>query len=222
MTFCHEHFHLGVLPSSRRHSRDKSNVACTPLRVRYGRQTRTTLQLRLGKQLAPAPSLRSNLPPGLCPRVGVGSGRFSYSGWDLKHIFIQFTHSGWSRCAASTSKSGIHIPSELRRSPATPINCRPTGVESEENPFPCVPLVETITSPSNAFIKHCVKLRTSSSYRRAAKTLLVVGSTPLRLVPSIPVGRRIASFNLWAFVSSVFHKIIYSYPSKSIYLCMSI
>nr|XP_007156459.1 hypothetical protein PHAVU_003G287700g [Phaseolus vulgaris]ESW28453.1 hypothetical protein PHAVU_003G287700g [Phaseolus vulgaris] len=37
-----------------------------------------------------------------------------------------------------------------------------------------------ITSPSNPFVKHCLKLRNSSSYRRAHASALVVGATPIR------------------------------------------
>ncbi|KAG2409073.1 hypothetical protein LR48_Vigan01g146200 [Vigna angularis] len=37
-----------------------------------------------------------------------------------------------------------------------------------------------ITSASNPFVKHCVKLRNSSSYRRAHASALVVGATPIR------------------------------------------
>jgi len=37
-----------------------------------------------------------------------------------------------------------------------------------------------ITSASNPFVKHCLKLRNSSSYRRAHASALVVGATPIR------------------------------------------
>jgi len=37
-----------------------------------------------------------------------------------------------------------------------------------------------ITSASNPFVKHCLKLRNSSSYRRAHASALVVGATLIR------------------------------------------
>lgn len=40
--------------------------------------------------------------------------------------------------------------------------------------------VEAISSPMNAYVKHCVKLRRNGAYRRKARMLLVVGETPLR------------------------------------------
>ncbi|KAJ0982856.1 hypothetical protein J5N97_011111 [Dioscorea zingiberensis] len=36
-----------------------------------------------------------------------------------------------------------------------------------------------ISSPSNPFVKHCVKLRLSSSYRRSSRSAIVVGLTPI-------------------------------------------
>ncbi|KAJ9171108.1 hypothetical protein P3X46_019156 [Hevea brasiliensis] len=40
--------------------------------------------------------------------------------------------------------------------------------------------VKSITSTSNPFVKHCVKLRHSSSYRHFHGSALVVGTTPIR------------------------------------------
>ncbi|XP_030548516.1 uncharacterized tRNA/rRNA methyltransferase slr1673 [Rhodamnia argentea] len=40
--------------------------------------------------------------------------------------------------------------------------------------------VELLTSTSNPFVKHCVKLRQSSSYRHSHSSALVVGTTPIR------------------------------------------
>lgn len=40
--------------------------------------------------------------------------------------------------------------------------------------------VKAITSTSNPFVKHCVKLRFSSSYRHFYGSVLVVGATPIR------------------------------------------
>jgi TrmH family RNA methyltransferase len=39
-----------------------------------------------------------------------------------------------------------------------------------------------ITSASNPFVKHCLKLRNNSSYRRSQGSVLVVGSTPIRFL----------------------------------------
>lgn len=46
--------------------------------------------------------------------------------------------------------------------------------------------VKSITSTSNPFVKHCLKLRHSSSYRRSHGSVLVVGATPIRSVPFPP------------------------------------
>ncbi|XP_039062357.1 uncharacterized tRNA/rRNA methyltransferase YsgA-like isoform X2 [Hibiscus syriacus] len=40
--------------------------------------------------------------------------------------------------------------------------------------------VKSITSTSNPFVKHCLKLKNSSSYRHSHASVLVVGTTPLR------------------------------------------
>ncbi|KAF5454380.1 hypothetical protein F2P56_024050 [Juglans regia] len=40
--------------------------------------------------------------------------------------------------------------------------------------------VESITSASNPFVKHCIKLRHSTSYRHSHGSVLVVGATPVR------------------------------------------
>ena len=40
--------------------------------------------------------------------------------------------------------------------------------------------VKSITSTSNPFVKHCLKLRQNSSYRHFHGSVLVVGSTPIR------------------------------------------
>ncbi|VVB09834.1 unnamed protein product [Arabis nemorensis] len=42
--------------------------------------------------------------------------------------------------------------------------------------------VNSITSTSNPFVKHCLKLRQSSSYRHAHGSVLVVGAIPIREV----------------------------------------
>ncbi|KAK1276894.1 hypothetical protein QJS04_geneDACA005749 [Acorus gramineus] len=43
-----------------------------------------------------------------------------------------------------------------------------------------LPPPDSITSPSNPLVKHCVKLRLSSSYRRSHASALLVGLTPIR------------------------------------------
>ncbi|OUZ99763.1 tRNA/rRNA methyltransferase [Macleaya cordata] len=40
--------------------------------------------------------------------------------------------------------------------------------------------VEFISSPSNPFVKHCLKLRQNSSYRHSHASVLVVGTNPIR------------------------------------------
>jgi len=40
--------------------------------------------------------------------------------------------------------------------------------------------VKSITSTSNPFVKHCLKLQQNSSYRHSHASALVVGSTPIR------------------------------------------
>ncbi|CAJ1940299.1 unnamed protein product [Sphenostylis stenocarpa] len=47
------------------------------------------------------------------------------------------------------------------------------GTSHDEKP-------KLITSASNPFVKHCLKLRNSSSYRRTQASALVVGATPIR------------------------------------------
>ncbi|OMO72973.1 tRNA/rRNA methyltransferase, SpoU [Corchorus olitorius] len=42
--------------------------------------------------------------------------------------------------------------------------------------------VKSITSTSNPFVKHCLKLKNSSSYRHSHASALVVGTTPIREV----------------------------------------
>ncbi|KAL3527568.1 hypothetical protein ACH5RR_012224 [Cinchona calisaya] len=55
--------------------------------------------------------------------------------------------------------------------------------ENGQNSIKTLPLpnhVKTITSTSNPFVKHCLKLRQSSSYRHSHGSVLLVGSTPIR------------------------------------------
>lgn len=43
-------------------------------------------------------------------------------------------------------------------------------------------LPKVITSAANPFVKHCLKLRLSSSYRHVHGSVVVVGTTPIRCV----------------------------------------
>ncbi|XP_057492095.1 uncharacterized protein LOC130777695 [Actinidia eriantha] len=52
--------------------------------------------------------------------------------------------------------------------------------DGSEGSLPLPPHVKSITSTSNPFVKHCVKLRLSSSYRHSHGSVLVVGTTPVR------------------------------------------
>ncbi|WOG84466.1 hypothetical protein DCAR_0103649 [Daucus carota subsp. sativus] len=55
------------------------------------------------------------------------------------------------------------------------------GGGEDDNLTCCLPKhVKLITSPSNPFVKHCLKLRQNSSYRHLHASVLVVGSTPIR------------------------------------------
>ena len=49
-----------------------------------------------------------------------------------------------------------------------------------ESNIPLPSHVKSITSTSNPFVKHCLKLRHSSSYRHSHGSVLIVGSTPIR------------------------------------------
>ncbi|XP_010446598.1 PREDICTED: uncharacterized protein LOC104729358 [Camelina sativa] len=56
--------------------------------------------------------------------------------------------------------------------------------KSPENRVALPSHVNYITSTSNPFVKHCLKLRQSSSYRHAHGSVLVVGAIPIREVCS--------------------------------------
>ena len=58
--------------------------------------------------------------------------------------------------------------------------------ESSSMELPVPAQVKPITSTSNPFVKHCLKLRLSSSYRHSHGSALVVGTTPIRS-PAIPI-----------------------------------
>ncbi|XP_062143647.1 uncharacterized protein LOC133851314 [Alnus glutinosa] len=54
------------------------------------------------------------------------------------------------------------------------------GEDSTDVQLPLPSHVKSITSTSNPFVKHCLKLRHSSSYRHSQGSALVVGATPIR------------------------------------------
>lgn len=55
---------------------------------------------------------------------------------------------------------------------------------SDDDILPVISDVKSklITSATNPFVKHCIKLRNDSSYRRSHGSVVVVGSTPIRFV----------------------------------------
>ncbi|KVH92253.1 tRNA/rRNA methyltransferase, SpoU [Cynara cardunculus var. scolymus] len=60
------------------------------------------------------------------------------------------------------------------------------GDPKEATPSKILPFhVKSITSTSNPFVKHCVKLRNSSSYRHSHGSVLLVGTTPLRTLDGV-------------------------------------
>ncbi|KAL4582827.1 hypothetical protein LXL04_007388 [Taraxacum kok-saghyz] len=64
----------------------------------------------------------------------------------------------------------------------TPNSHGVVGDSNSSEATPSIPPfhVKSITSTSNPFVKHCVKLRNSSSYRHSHGSVLLVGTTPLR------------------------------------------
>ncbi|KAB2597540.1 RNA methyltransferase-like protein 1B [Pyrus ussuriensis x Pyrus communis] len=56
----------------------------------------------------------------------------------------------------------------------------PTNFSDTDFKLPLPSHVTSITSTSNPFVKHCHKLRHSSSYRHSHGSALVVGATPIR------------------------------------------
>lgn len=59
-------------------------------------------------------------------------------------------------------------------------NHRIYGENASEKMLPFPPKVKSITSTSNPFVKHCVKLQQSSSYRHFHGSVLVVGAILVR------------------------------------------
>ncbi|KAH6784501.1 tRNA/rRNA methyltransferase family protein [Perilla frutescens var. hirtella] len=93
----------------------------------------------------------------------------------------------------SASLSLSNPPNSQTKNPPFRPTCRNRIHKTHESPydetvckiaskkaFPLPPNVESITSTSNPFVKHCVKLRQSSSYRHLHGSVLVVGTTPVR------------------------------------------
>lgn len=90
--------------------------------------------------------------------------------------------------------------------------------------FSLPPNVKTITSTSNSFVKHCVKLRQSSSYRHLHGLVLVVRwlhflairkfSSEMVLV-FIKIGNEILCFKVCRFFAS-----LYSIPMKHFTNCI--
>ncbi|XP_060185331.1 uncharacterized protein LOC132614801 [Lycium barbarum] len=84
------------------------------------------------------------------------------------------------------SPSHIYFPQTLR--PTTkiqPFSSKPNSTTHISQKIESLPFhVNSITSTSNPFIKHCLKLRQSSSYRHSHASVLVVGSTPIREIYS--------------------------------------
>ncbi|ESQ53278.1 hypothetical protein EUTSA_v10025567mg [Eutrema salsugineum] len=78
--------------------------------------------------------------------------------------------------------SSAHLPrTQIQINPSDDL----TIDGSDKSPATRVSLpshVNSITSTSNPFIKHCLKLRQSSSYRHAHGSVLVVGDIPIREV----------------------------------------
>lgn len=84
----------------------------------------------------------------------------------------------------SNSQLKVSITHKGTQFPQTsPNHSDNNGDKIEGSAAAAVPLpyhVKSITSTSNPFVKHCVKLRLSSSYRHEHGSVLVVGSTPIR------------------------------------------
>lgn len=71
--------------------------------------------------------------------------------------------------------------------------------------------VKSVTSTSNPFVKHCHKLRQSSSYRQSHGSVLVVGATPIRFLS-------LSHFNLSGFFVRISYLAQNSYGHLSFFL----
>ncbi|EEF29995.1 RNA binding protein, putative [Ricinus communis] len=93
---------------------------------------------------------------------------------------MQSTYASW---VPTVSPSPLNLTnSKPRLSNTSPNQTQRNGDidNSAEVRFPLPTHIKSITSTSNPFIKHCVKLRQSSPYRHAHGSALVVGTTPIR------------------------------------------
>ncbi|KAJ4964363.1 hypothetical protein NE237_024302 [Protea cynaroides] len=80
--------------------------------------------------------------------------------------------------------STLHLPRTTLPQAWSSVHCDDGHTQrTTEGIPPRLPLpshVKSITSPSNPFVKHCLKLRQSSTYRHFHGSALVVGTTPIR------------------------------------------
>ena len=71
-----------------------------------------------------------------------------------------------------------------------------TGNQNEEPPV-LPPSVSEISSTSNAYVKHCVRLRSSSRYRQETGRCLLVGRDLLEEAAGEIMGRRLGVACWW-------------------------
>lgn len=101
------------------------------------------------------------------------------------------------QCTNTSWVSTVHPPLIRTSNSQTMLSISQTHTQFARNPhdnddvvvtLPLPSHVKSITSPSNPFVKHCLKLRHSSSYRHSHGSALVVGATPIRsLMPFLPL-----------------------------------
>ncbi|KAG8383623.1 hypothetical protein BUALT_Bualt04G0033300 [Buddleja alternifolia] len=93
-------------------------------------------------------------------------------------LTTQFSHSDPPNSQTNSSTFNPRIRThKIYRSPEAYDDNGSKNWSKKTIPLP--PNVKSITSTSNPFVKHCVKLRQSSSYRHLNGSVLVVGSTPV-------------------------------------------
>ncbi|KAG8383627.1 hypothetical protein BUALT_Bualt04G0033700 [Buddleja alternifolia] len=94
-------------------------------------------------------------------------------------LTTQFSHSDPPNSQTNSSTFNPRIRThKIYRSPEAYDDNGSKNWSKKTIPLP--PNVKSITSTSNPFVKHCVKLRQSSSYRHLNGSVLVVGPTPVR------------------------------------------
>ncbi|KAK9146216.1 hypothetical protein Sjap_006119 [Stephania japonica] len=98
---------------------------------------------------------------------------FSWCGWrgsiiDRNSCRIAHSAERHNKMRTASVPTGLQLCFSHKTPPTPPLETVPTH------------RTKSITSPSNPFIKHCVKLRHSSSYRHSHGHALVVGTTPIR------------------------------------------